>query len=326
MLFYVKMLRNFCRKNTTLLEAKMKNLVKKPTIIQHHNNFNKLNLSELTAVQHDILMRMILAFKDKGDEILEFSVADMQKMIKGHRKINEIQEISYDLFQKLFKIDYDPIMTATHSDKIELINLFDHIQIQLNQKMPTKMPMTQKIPHIKAFKLRFSRTFQYLINKNFENYTSTELNEFISLQNVTSKTLYKLLKQSQHFGSFQIDWLEFCRICGFLNENNILKLRIDNIMREVNKAVNEIQNLRSVFGDESFKDLKMTKIYKGLGTGKGGKTIDSLFFEFKARKRRNKTLANTLYNIKNEVESLAGYEVKTHIIPKKIIVNNTPKN
>ena len=308
----------------------MKNLTKKAEIVTYHNDLNKLNLSSLSAVQHNILMKLLLKYKDKGDETFYFNLKDFEKLIgvSSNRTINEIQLIGYEFFMDLFKIDYSPIMPADAYYE-EHINLFDNIRFYYDQKIDyiKTLPKNERISHLKAFEIGFSKTFQYIINQNFENYTSHELGEFISLKRVGAKILYKLLKQNQHYGKLEIEWLEYCRLNGYLDTNTLkLKKAVGDIGKEFAKDINEIQNLRSVFGDETFKDLKTTKIYKGLDTGKGGKTIDSLFFEFKARKRRNKTLANTLYNIKNEVESLAGYEVKTHIIPKKIIVNNTPKN
>lgn len=281
----------------------MKSLARKPEMVKYHNDLNKLDLSELTAVQHNIFMSIILEFKDKGNEWTEFTLKDIEKMVKRHYEKYELQKISYDLFQKLFKVDYEVITNTTFTDKIHQINLFDEIIMSLETQIPPKTPEIQKIKYIKSFELHISPAFQYLINCH-ESYTTHELNEFFSLKRVSAKTIYKNLKQMRYYGIWEIEWCEICRILGFLDANGALNARADYIMSEIKRAVNDIVNLRDLWGNETFKNLKMKPIYKGLDTGKGGKVLDSLCFTFKPDKKPKKTLQNAVHNAKAEFEEV----------------------
>ena len=155
-------------------------------IVKIHNDLSNTKLSNMTAKELDLLMAICVKVKNQNDNLITIQYDDLQKL-SNYKQYN-FKDLKSDLLKmnenliKYFVVSYDDIDCASVTTSLfkEFRRYDDRIQVQIADKL------------------------LYLLNDLTSNFTTFELQEFVSLQSKYSKRLYRLLKQFRTTGIYSV--------------------------------------------------------------------------------------------------------------------------
>lgn len=266
----------------------------KKEIVKYHNDFNRLAINSLGVLEQNILFEILFRLKEQGQKTIKFTADDISAMVDKNLTRQELTNLTSSLSKNIFGIYYKIILENVTEytmlfDKLTLLHDADNLLI--------------------SAEFCISRSFEYLLNNLFGNYTSFELLEFKAIQSKYAKTLYRLLKEVKVLGVLEIEWDEFLRLMGIQNK------RTDYIDRKIIKpSIKELSTSGNLF-QQSFKNLTYKKTYKRLQGIQGGRTIDKIVFTFIPEKMPEKSDNSILHNAKSKIQS-RGKKVVMNIIEK----------
>lgn len=216
------------------MENKEKNF--QPRIVKVDNDFNKLQLGILSAVELNLFLTICSFAKEHGTNSVVLPFKNIKKMsnynstTNNKRFIKELDEMS----DNLAKLNYKSIVSE---EKIVKYTLFPTFEIDAK---------TQELTVQVHDKLAF------LLNDFTGNFTRFELEEYVKLKSKYSKILFQLLKQYRKTGTLFIEMEEFRKAMDIPESYRMSE--IDK--RVLTPALKELENY---FVNLTVKKIKDTK-------------------------------------------------------------------
>lgn len=263
--------------------------------MKYHNNFNRLALNELSSLEQNVLFEILYRIKEQGEKKFKFTTEQIAAMIDKNMTNRELLNLATSLGKKVLGVCY--IVIEPNATKYTM--LFDQLIIKDDEN-----------GNLIDIELSLSRSFEYLLNNLFGNFTSFELLEFKSIQSKYAKTIYRNLKEHKITGVWEVEWQELLRLlCVEKNIKNPTTQYIHNYI--LKPAIKELTTSGNLF-QQSFQNLTYKKTYKAIdreqrlkkdSTKRGGRKIDKIIFTFTPEKMPEKSDRAILHNAKAKIQS-----------------------
>lgn len=242
-------------------------------IVKYANDFNKLNLSSLTANQQNILFTILTLLKEADGETLEISLNKILDLAKIDKRSNT--EYVKELLNSLKDLQAFVFRYKNGENIYVQENIFP--KLILNTKKQN-------------LKIQVSKEFKRMYLAVYANFTRFQLAEFAEIPSIYAKTIYRCLKQYRTKGFWSVEWSEFLEILGIPES-----YRASDIDKQILKPALKYLTENTLFDQERipFKQLQFKK-------NKTGKKIERIEFTFMPE-NTDKTVNN---GVKSYVQSL----------------------
>lgn len=254
------------KKETEAKVKKEKKREKEDKLVVYDNNFNRLTLHILNSMELNILSFFLHCLKEKGENEVIVSIADIKKYCKikdrgndtliggidkksGEKKIGILDTLKKKILSMKIPVEFS-------KEGIEFtgeFNLFRGYAISKDKK---------------SFYIKIDGDYKFLINNITKYFTQYKLDDFTNLKSSYSKLLFQLLKQWNSVGELEMSITEFREKLGIPESYR---------MSAVNSRV--LVNIEKEL-PEYFPNLKLEKIKKG-------KNIIALKFTWDKLKSKN---------------------------------------
>lgn len=240
-------------------------------LVKFHNNLNKIPFNSLNELERNIVMSMLVQVKEKGGDVIKYSVKDIKEAIKdrhlqNEQLINVINGLKNHFFNISFEVISKPdIQGRVYSDLCHLFNRFRTIYTDSTKST------------VEYIELQVNPPFLYLVNDLVKDFTTFELMEFCAVKGKYAKDLYRILKQYKGTGMAIFAWEDFKKIlCVPQNypardiEYKIIKPAIKELTRKldlIDKACNR----------SAYQSIEYIKIKDEKARGKPIKLIKFIF-------------------------------------------------
>ncbi len=227
------------------LSSKNKNLT-----VKYDNDFQKINISKLTANEFRIWMYFLISVKDKGDKEVTLTFSEIRE--KVGIVLNKEEMFEY------LKIAADKLLTQRiafsneENDKFIMFSFFTKFEADKNK---------QKLV------LRVNNEFLWIVNNIIKNYSILSWNDIKKIKSKYSLIIYKKIKEFYNLEKLEFTFEKFKDFLGLNNKPN--RYINDKIIPKLEK---ELPNF--------FNNFKIEKI-------KSGKTcpIEKFIFKWKTEKQ-----------------------------------------
>jgi len=216
----------------------------KNDIVAYRNELNRIALKTLTLAQRNILMALLLKLRNKEDEEVSLSAAEL-------KILSNFQSNSNSLFVKELDTITDALAECVYKreteDKIVKFTMFSKLEV-IKDKRP-------------KINVKMNPDFMFIINDVFQkgNFTFFELAEHTQLKSKYSQTLYRLLKQFRTSGFLRIkyeDFLEQFDVPESYNSGAVKQKVVDVAIKELNK-LGFFKNLECQWNRDGWKILSL---------------------------------------------------------------------
>lgn len=161
-------------------------------LVKYHNNINKLSFSNFTEKELNVFFSIVYKIQNQGSNILEIPFTELRNLANGDvhlpRFLNSVKNVSDKISNLNFRYEND--------EEIVKFYFFNKFRIRKKEKVLI---------------LSINEDFQFLVNNLLKkgNFTILELENFVKLKSVYSKTLFRILKQwdSIHYKKFELQEL-----------------------------------------------------------------------------------------------------------------------
>lgn len=217
-------------------------------IVKYNNKMNQIPLKNFEKTDLDLFYTICAKIRDKNTCIMEFTFDELKESI--NYKITDTKRFIADLDRM-----NDKLLGIKHKfedeDTLERFNLFSTFVIH-KRKHTLEVAVNSK--------------YAYMLNELAKEFTSFELHEYVSLNGIYSKALYRLLKQWKTKGITKLYGVE--ELKELLATPNYSP---KDIMKEViNPAVEDIKK------HKAFSNLWCEVVY----AKKRGKPVEGYIFHF----------------------------------------------
>lgn len=230
---------------------------KEDKLVVYDNTFNRLTLHVLNSIELNILSYFLHCLKEKGENEVIVSMAEIKKYCKikdrgnnilingwidknGEKKIGLLDSLKKKILTMKIPVEFNKAGIKFTGE----FNLFSGYAVSEDKK---------------NFYLRIDGEYKFLINNITRYFTQYKLDDFTNLKSSYSKLLFQLLKQWNSVGELEMSIMEFREKLGVPKSYR---------MSAVNSRV--LVNIEKEL-PEYFKNFKIEKI-------KQGKTIAALKF------------------------------------------------
>lgn len=145
-------------------------------IVKYNNKMNKIPLKNFEKIDMNFFYAICSKVKNVGSDQVEIPFDDLKEMTgydqSQNRLVNDLDRMNSKLIQCRGRFEDE--------DEIVYFNLFSTFRIVKSRKV---------------LKIRVNPDFTWLMNNIAKEFTSFELQEYVSLTNIYAKALYRLLKQ-----------------------------------------------------------------------------------------------------------------------------------
>lgn len=145
-------------------------------IVKYNNKMNKIPLKNFEKIDMNFFYAICSKVKNVGSDQVEIPFDDLKEMTgydqSQNRLVNDLDRMNSKLIQCRGRFEDE--------DEIVYFNLFSTFRIVKSRKV---------------LKIRVNPDFTWLMNNIVKEFTSFELQEYVSLTNIYAKALYRLLKQ-----------------------------------------------------------------------------------------------------------------------------------
>lgn len=161
-------------------------------LVKYHNNINKLSFNNFTEKELNVFFSIVYKIQNQGSNILEIPFTELRNLSNGDvhlpRFLNSVKNVSDKISNLNFRYEND--------EEIVKFYFFNKFRIRKKEKVLI---------------LSINEDFQFLVNNLLKkgNFTILELENFVKLKSVYSKTLFRILKQwdSIHYKKFELQEL-----------------------------------------------------------------------------------------------------------------------
>lgn len=147
-------------------------------LVKYHNNINKLSFNNFTEKELNVFFSIVYKIQNQGSNILEIPFVELRNLSNGDihlpRFLNSVKNVSDKISNLNFRYEND--------EEIVKFYFFNKFRIRKKEKVLI---------------LSINEDFQFLVNNLLKkgNFTILELENFVKLKSVYSKTLFRILKQ-----------------------------------------------------------------------------------------------------------------------------------
>lgn len=161
-------------------------------LVKYHNNINKLSFNNFTEKELNVFFSIVYKIQNQGSNILEIPFVELRNLSNGDihlpRFLNSVKNVSDKISNLNFRYEND--------EEIVKFYFFNKFRIRKKEKVLI---------------LSINEDFQFLVNNLLKkgNFTILELENFVKLKSIYSKTLFRILKQwdSIHYKKFELQEL-----------------------------------------------------------------------------------------------------------------------
>lgn len=146
-------------------------------IVKYDNKMNKIPLKSFEKIDMNFFYAICAKVKERGTELVEIPLEDL-KELTGYRSTS-LERFKEDLLRMNRKLIDCNGMYETE-DEIVQFNLFSTFTIVKSRKV---------------LKVKVNQDVAWLLNGIAKEFTSFELQEYVALNGIYAKALYRLLKQ-----------------------------------------------------------------------------------------------------------------------------------
>ena len=227
-------------------------------VVVYKNSLNKISLGMLTPKEQDIFFSMLYKVKNKNDNTVVFDFSELQELIDEKRNKGRIMENLKELALKLSRMSQN---IELPDGTFIIFNLFNRFKIDPNQN---------------TMEIKINEDFKFLLNEVMNDFTKFELQSLVSMKSGYSKTAFRLMKQFQSTGWYEVEAEEFRFLLGVPDSyetTNFNKRVLEPIMKELKvhfpglklqkiRKGREIKKLRFTWNIETVEVIKKPKIEK----------------------------------------------------------------
>lgn len=210
-------------------------------LIRYNNNMNTVPFGKFKEKELDLFFSICFKLKEQETKELILNFSEL-------KELSHYENRNLERFVKDLKSTYDKMLalnfTIGCSSNFTKFVLFTKYSINSS---------------LRIVSIKVNEEFRYILNELTGNYTKFELMDFVSLKSGYSKNVFKLLKQWEQVGKYEVSIEEFRRI---------LDIPVKYRMSEIDKKV-----LTPVMEElpQHFFNLNLQKI-------KNGRNISKLLF------------------------------------------------
>lgn len=217
-------------------------------IIKYSNKLNNIPLKNFEKVDLNFFYAICVKVREKGSELVEIPLDEIKVMTEY--KSTSVERFKSDLIRMNEKLRSCHGIYET-DDKIVQFNLFSTFTIVKSRKV---------------LKIRLNPDVAWLLNNIAKEFTSFELQEYVSLDGIYAKALYRLLKQWKTHGC--------TKKYGVSELKELLSIPDYETRRFLDKIINPAVDEINKSG--AFKNLRCEVIH----AKKRGRPVEGYVFHF----------------------------------------------
>ena len=210
-------------------------------ILKYKNDINKIRLGALTSKEQDIFFSLIYKAQKQNEREIIIDFVDVAKLTDDNKNSKRLISNMRTLSKKLSQLSQE---IKLPNGNFVIFNLFDRFVIDINENF---------------LKVNVNEDFKFLLNDLIGTFTKFELRHLVELKSSYSKIIFRMLKQFQSTGWYEICLTDFKESLGVPETYSM-----DNVNQRVLKPI--LKELPTYF-----PNLKIEKIKKG-------RSIDRLKF------------------------------------------------
>ena len=218
-------------------------------LVKYQNKLNGLPLRTFEDSEMNILFSIIAQVRDKDLKEVTFTFDELREQCKYRPKSNITTQDFVNALEKT-------------SDKLDKLSYKEITNGGLDIKKMTLFPTFDILGTQEKLVVGVHPEFKDIFNKLALGYTSFDLIEFISIQSIYAKTIYRMLKQFRTQGWWQVSIEDFRSLLSIPDS-----YKSGNIDQQILKPI--LTQLGGSGENAIFKNLKVEKIKKA-GRGRGG--------------------------------------------------------
>lgn len=237
--------------------------MRKNELLKYHNDLADLKLTNFQIGDLNILEYICFCVMGKEDQLVEIDLKELRKKTKfKHISNTEFIEYIDNLSDKLMEIKWN----------------FDNKERKIKTRI---FPRFEFDKEFKSMYVKVEKDFIYLFNKLSKNFTTEDLNEYLSLKTAYSKKIYRKLRKFLSTGIWIIGVEDIRKELDIPSSYN--NTMIEN--RIIKPTIEELK--------QYFKGLKYEKIYEKSSEKRGRKSIKTFRFSFaKKNNKKNNDLTD----------------------------------
>ena len=171
-------------------------------LVKYQNKLNGLPLRTFEDSEMNILFSIIAQVRDKDLKEVTFTFDELREQCKYRPKSNITTQDFVNALEKT-------------SDKLDKLSYKEITNGGLDIKKMTLFPTFDIVGTQEKLVVGVHHEFKDIFNKLALGYTSFDLIEFVSIQSIYAKTIYRMLKQFRTQGWWQVSIEDFKRFCFF---------------------------------------------------------------------------------------------------------------
>lgn len=204
--------------------------MKKDVTVKYHNDLNTVNMSGWNSAEMNLLFTILARLKNNSIKTLTLNTDDLKELSQ---------------YADEHKQSWDNIMESVSNKIINLKYRYEDENVYEVMVLFSKFKVDKTN---KIIEVGVTNNFEYVLNQLQANFTTYELQEFVSIKSKYAKTMYRLLKQWRTVGQKRYEINQFRLLLGIPKSYGIT-----NITKNVIKYI-ELEL------PQYFKDLKVKPI------------------------------------------------------------------
>lgn len=233
-------------------------------LVKYQNKLNGLPLRTFEDSEMNILFSIVAQVRDKDLKEVTFTFDELREQCKYRPKSNITIQDFVNALEKT-------------SDKLDKLSYKEITNGGLDIKKMTLFPTFDIVGTQEKLVVGVHPEFKDIFNKLALGYTSFDLIEFISIQSIYAKTIYRMLKQFRTQGWWQVSIEDFKHLLSVPES-----YKSSDIDKRILKPT--LEQLGGSDENAIFKNLKIEKIKKK-GRGRGG-VLTGYKFEWETEARK----------------------------------------
>lgn len=220
-------------------------------VVKYNNDMNTVALRKFNKTEMDIFIAICSKMRDKGLNEIEFDFNYLKNLVNWTDNTN-------DSFVKMLDSTYNKLIKCNirTGNDLEWTNFVLFTKYKIS-----------KITNTVSIKV--NTEFRYILNELTSNFTSFELEEFLSFKSSYTKAFFKIMKQFRNTGLYRVSLEEFRRV---------LDIPVKYKMHHIDERV-----LKPILDELKSYKLTCKKIYKA-SIKAGRPKVVALEFSFKKEK------------------------------------------